>query len=92
MESRNGSQNEPASSGVIRPDYEYWVDFHKDVFPLDDSRAMSEIEYVFYSAYMLCYNRLMNSLREAPLIAAAVTATMRDELNTFFEKSSRPPH
>jgi hypothetical protein len=84
MPNQDNSQPTPASSGVVAPDWEEFVRQMGDAFEGDQDQIKAA-KAIFYTAYLCCYNRLMQALREPqPAVVALVTTIMRDELNKYF--------
>ena len=48
------------------------------------------VKLIFYTAYLMCYNRLMSSLRAGnnPKVAVEVTAAVREELINYLSAES----
>lgn len=82
MQNQNGSQPTPTSSGVIAPD---WLELQQRLVSEGhpSERDVQAAKMIFYGAYLCCYNRIMESLRQPPAYAALITATIRDELIKF---------
>ena len=91
MPNQDDSPKPPGSLGVIRPDWDNFVLVNSAKLPMDSPEAMRFTEVVYYTAALLTYNRIMMSLREHPIVAAAITAVMRDELNRFFDGDPPAP-
>lgn len=87
MPNQNSSRPTPASSGVIAPDWEQFQGAMR--FALEnDPQQLKAAKEIFYTAYLCCYNRMVQALRDPhPGTAALVTATMRDELNKHFTEN-----
>lgn len=85
MPNQENSPKEPASSGYVSADFDEFLT-QATACTID----VPPLQITFYTAYLMCYNRLMAALRadNDPKVAVEITAAVREELIKYLSTVS----
>lgn len=85
MHNQENSPKGPISNGYVLQDFDEFL-----TQAANCPAHVSPLKMTFYTAYLMCYNRLMTALRadNDPRVAVEVTKAVREELIEYLSAES----